>query len=171
MIKLFGTVTIQCQTINPTAGALYLLCDTCTLTRMIGFTKTGRTHGNQTIIAPKSCIVLQLTKNLISYLQNSLNFWIKMVDRKLRRAALLAQFGSFLLLILIDASCIAIFAVPYGWPAKSFIKHVPRKLQLYVAIFSVSLFSGMEFTKIFLQISSNNALSFRKHFCSLWAAV
>jgi hypothetical protein len=74
-----------------------------------------------------------------------------MFDRKLRKAALLAQFGSFFLLVLVDISCLAIFALPYGWPAKSFIKHVPLKLQSFIAIFSVSLFSGTGFTKLLMK--------------------
>jgi len=76
-----------------------------------------------------------------------------MTDRNLTKAALLVQFGLFFLLILIDVICTATLAVPYGWPAKSFIKHVPQKLQLFVAIFSVSLFLGMSISKLFWKIT------------------
>jgi hypothetical protein len=60
--------------------------------------------------------------------------------KKLQIVSLLAQFGVYLLLLALDLTCVAIVAVPYGWPQKTFIHHVPKKLQIQALLFFVLIF-------------------------------
>jgi hypothetical protein len=59
----------------------------------------------------------------------------------LRRTALAAQFSSYAAITIIYFGLFAIFATPYGWPTKSFIKHVPRNVQLFLIPSLVILFT------------------------------
>jgi hypothetical protein len=60
--------------------------------------------------------------------------------KKLQIVSLLAQFGVYLLLLALDLTCVAIVAVPYGWPQKTFIHHVPKNLQIQASLFFVLIF-------------------------------
>ena len=55
--------------------------------------------------------------------------------KKLKILSLLTQFGSYLFLLMIDLVCLAIVAVPYGWPKNAFIIYVPFQLQIRTASF------------------------------------
>lgn len=42
------------------------------------------------------------------------------------------QFGSFIALLALDVSVFITLAGPYGWPKKSFIKHVPNEVKIII---------------------------------------
>ena len=60
--------------------------------------------------------------------------------KKLKPLALAAQFGSFGFLLLINTSAFVALASPYGWPGKSFIKHVPENVQKRLVFVAVVIF-------------------------------
>ena len=61
--------------------------------------------------------------------------------KQLRPIALAAVFSSYAAITSVDLGLFAIFATPYGWPTKSFIKHVPRNVQLFLIPCSAILFT------------------------------
>ena len=60
---------------------------------------------------------------------------------KLKPIVLSIQFFTFTLLILVNVVVFSLFASPYGWPAKSFLKFVPPNIQFFLSIFAVSVFT------------------------------
>jgi hypothetical protein len=60
---------------------------------------------------------------------------------KLQPVVLVIQFLAFFLLLLTNVVGFALFASPYGWPAKSFLKYVPPNIQIFLSIFAVSVFT------------------------------
>jgi hypothetical protein len=63
--------------------------------------------------------------------------------KKLRILSLLAQFGLYLLLIIMNVTLIASVAVPYGWPEKTFIHHVPLSVQIVASSFFAFTYLGL----------------------------
>ena len=55
--------------------------------------------------------------------------------KKLKILSLFAQFGFYLFLLILNLVCLSINAVPYGWPKKTFLHHVPFNLQIRVSAF------------------------------------
>ena len=47
---------------------------------------------------------------------------------------------AFMMLLAINVSAFVVMASPYGWPAKSFIKHVPASVQVTLIYVAVSVF-------------------------------
>ena len=61
---------------------------------------------------------------------------------KLKPHAIFAQFASFFFFLFFNTLGYAIGASPYGWPQKSFIKHVPFHVQMYLGFFTVAIFTS-----------------------------